>query len=195
MPEIALSNNYNPDAVKDQKAFIAALGPYRNLVLRKDRQEFEDRLENYWFIRWPLKLQDFEDADFLYHRMGQIKENNQAHDYEGGDFKKTYKPLSWVNEMDEYTPNDEPPTSSAHTREEIHTQYDRNDGPLVKTLLTFQRDVSSIAPTSTTYGSEPPDLMPVETDKDDEDDLEHEEYTYEAIGLGNLGPHPKHKHQ
>lgn len=72
MFKIDLSKDYDPDAVSSQKQFISDLGPYYVLVTVDEREAFNDRLENYWFIRWPLTLRNYYDSDFLAHRRGQI---------------------------------------------------------------------------------------------------------------------------
>jgi hypothetical protein len=52
-----------------QNEFIKALGPYFACAKFDDHgPEFLARTFNVWFARWPLKLADFEDADFMQHR-------------------------------------------------------------------------------------------------------------------------------
>jgi len=49
-----------------QNEFIKALGPYFARAKFENRdQDFLARTFNIWFVRWPLKLRDFEDADFM----------------------------------------------------------------------------------------------------------------------------------
>lgn len=63
------------DTQTTQLAFIRDLGPYYHLVKgSNDEGTFFDRLFDLWFLRWPLKLQDYEgDADFLAHGIGSKK--------------------------------------------------------------------------------------------------------------------------
>src|SRR5882757_3074286 len=49
-----LLNTYDPDVVEAQKAFISTLGPYRILATAEEKEAFWKRVENYWFVRWPL---------------------------------------------------------------------------------------------------------------------------------------------
>ena len=57
-----------------QNEFIKALGPYFARAKFEDHgPEFLARTFNIWFSRWPLKLSDFEDADFMQHRRQSIE--------------------------------------------------------------------------------------------------------------------------
>ena len=57
-----------------QNEFIKALGPYFACAKFDDHgPEFLARTFNVWFARWPLKLADFEDADFMQHRRLSIE--------------------------------------------------------------------------------------------------------------------------
>jgi hypothetical protein len=67
-----LLNTYDPDVVEAQKAFIRALGPYRILATAEEKEAFWKRVENYWFVRWPLKSSNFVDTNFMAHRQGRI---------------------------------------------------------------------------------------------------------------------------
>jgi hypothetical protein len=57
-----------------QNEFIKALGPYFARATFEDQgREFLARTFNIWFSRWPLKLSDFEDTDFMRHRRQSIE--------------------------------------------------------------------------------------------------------------------------
>ena len=57
-----------------QNDFINNLGPYFARAKFDDHgPEFLARTFNVWFTRWPLKLADFEDADFMQHRRQSIE--------------------------------------------------------------------------------------------------------------------------
>ncbi len=57
-----------------QNEFIKALGPYFARAKFENReQDFLAHTFNVWFARWPLKLRDFEDADFMQRRRQSIE--------------------------------------------------------------------------------------------------------------------------
>lgn len=57
-----------------QNEFVKTLGPYFARAKFEDQgAEFLSRVFNIWFVRWPLKLCDFEDADFMLHRRQTIE--------------------------------------------------------------------------------------------------------------------------
>jgi len=57
-----------------QNEFIKTLGPYfARANYEGKNHEFLTQVFNIWFARWPLKLSDFEDADFLQHRRQNIE--------------------------------------------------------------------------------------------------------------------------
>ncbi len=57
-----------------QNEFIKALGPYfARAKFEEHGPEFLTRTFNIWFARWPLKLGDFEDADFMQHHRETIE--------------------------------------------------------------------------------------------------------------------------
>lgn len=68
MSKIDLSTDYDPDAIASQKQFITEIGPYYALVTLDDRVAFYHRLENYWFMRWPLAAKNYIDNEFMMHR-------------------------------------------------------------------------------------------------------------------------------
>jgi len=57
-----------------QNEFVKALGPYFARAKFDDQgPAFLARSFNIWFSRWPLKLSDFEDAEFMWHRRQSIE--------------------------------------------------------------------------------------------------------------------------
>ena len=57
-----------------QNEFIKALGPYFARAKFDNReQDFLAHTFNIWFVRWPLKLRDFKDADFMQRRRQSIE--------------------------------------------------------------------------------------------------------------------------
>lgn len=74
MPIADLSKDYGKQALEDQKAFIADLGPYSKTVDKKDRGAFFERIYHLWFVRWKLDVQNFEgDVDFMKYRRSLIE--------------------------------------------------------------------------------------------------------------------------
>jgi len=57
-----------------QNEFIKGLGPYfAGAKIEGHAPEFLAHTFNIWFTRWPLKLSDFEDTDFMQHRRQSIE--------------------------------------------------------------------------------------------------------------------------
>jgi len=59
---------------RTQNEFIKALGPYfARAKIEGYGPKFLAHMFNIWFARWPLKLSDYEDADFMQHRRQTIE--------------------------------------------------------------------------------------------------------------------------
>jgi len=57
-----------------QNELIKVLGPYFARAKFEDcGSEFLARFFNIWFTRWPLKVSDFEDEDFLLHHRQSVE--------------------------------------------------------------------------------------------------------------------------
>ncbi|KAF8950644.1 hypothetical protein BDZ97DRAFT_1770998 [Flammula alnicola] len=61
------------DAIEQIK-LINQLAPYyKKAVETGERQDFLEHVYNLWFIRWCMKLEDYEDQGFLKHTMGKMR--------------------------------------------------------------------------------------------------------------------------
>ncbi|KAF8958687.1 hypothetical protein BDZ97DRAFT_1761921 [Flammula alnicola] len=61
------------DAI-EQITLINQLAPYYKKAIEADeRQDFLEHVYNLWFIRWCLKLEDYEDEGFLNHTMAKMR--------------------------------------------------------------------------------------------------------------------------
>jgi hypothetical protein len=60
---------------KDQTQFVHDQAPYLKLAKALGQEDiFLDRLFTLWFIRWPLRLKDFDsNQDFLDHNKARVK--------------------------------------------------------------------------------------------------------------------------
>jgi hypothetical protein len=67
-----LARDYDATTLKEQKAFLKELGPYRTLATNDSNDAFLARVNKLWFLRWPLKPARYIDFLGMRHREGQI---------------------------------------------------------------------------------------------------------------------------
>ena len=76
--DLDLTRDYDATTLKEQKAFLKELGPYRTLATQDSNYAFLTRVKELWFLRWPLKPARYIDFMGMRHREGQIWKVNMT---------------------------------------------------------------------------------------------------------------------